>query len=105
VAGRVVVHVDGDLSGENARRVHRTLAGELGDRPEVVILDLTTIGRIDDDGIDTLRSIAELAAVDDIGLYLVAPVNGTVQVRLAAAGSTDMFEMIASVAEAVRRMS
>jgi anti-anti-sigma regulatory factor len=104
-AGVIVVRVAGDFCAEGAARVRRILAGELAGVPEILILDLTEIARIDAEGIDTLYVVAELTADDDIGLCLVAPAKGAVREGLDAAGSTDIFEIFSSVTEALREVS
>jgi anti-anti-sigma factor len=103
--GAIVVRVAGDFCGDGAARVRRILAGELTGVPENLILDLTEVARIDAEGIDTLYVAAELTADEDIGLCLVAPADGVVRAGLAAAGSTEIFEIFTSVTEALRDVS
>ena len=99
--GIIVIRLSGDLCGEGAARVRRTLTSELAGAPTIVILDLTQIARIDADGIDTLHVAAELTADEDIGLGLVAPEAGAVRAGLGGAGATNPFEIFASVSEAL----
>jgi anti-anti-sigma regulatory factor len=72
-ANTTVVHVAGDLRGDGASSLRRTLAGELTGTPELVVLDLSDIEHINADGIDALHSVAELADEDDIRFCLVVP--------------------------------
>ena len=100
-AGTVVIRVVGDFCGEGAAAVRLTLAGQLTGSPEVLIVDLSEIARIDAVGIDTLHSAAELAAEEDIGLGLVASPEGAVRAALDEADSTDAFEIFSSVSDAL----
>ncbi|KMO74760.1 MULTISPECIES: STAS domain-containing protein [Mycolicibacterium] len=104
-AGTIVVRVAGDICGQGGIRFRRTLVGELTGRPQVLILDLTQITRIDTGGINTLCLAAELTAEEDIGLCLVAPAQGAARAGLEAAKSTDTFEIFSSVTEALRLCS
>jgi anti-anti-sigma regulatory factor len=81
-ANTTVVHVAGDLRGDGASSLRRTLAGELTGTPELLVLDLSDIEQIDGDGIDALHSVAELADEDDIRLCLVILPKGAVRACL-----------------------
>lgn len=100
--GRIVVRVAGDLSGEDATAVRRTLAGELVGSPAVLVVDLRTVTRIDVNGIDTLLTVAELAAGEDILLCLVMSPAGPVAAALEAAGSSETFEIFSTISDALR---
>ena len=100
--GIIVIRLSGDLCGDGAARVRRTLASELAGAPRIVLLDLTPVARIDADGIDALHVATELTADEDIGLGLVAPAMGVVRAGLDAVDATDTFEIFTSVSEALR---
>jgi anti-anti-sigma regulatory factor len=104
-AGTIVLRVAGDICGQGGIRLRRTLVGELTGCPQMLILDLTQITRIDAGGINTLHLAAELTAEEDIGLCLVAPAQGAVRAGLEAAKSTEIFEIFSSVTEALRLCS
>ena len=69
----------GDLRGDGATGLRRTLAGELTGTPEIVILDLSHVEHIDADGVDALQSIAGLASEEGIRFCLVVPPNGALR--------------------------
>jgi anti-sigma B factor antagonist len=54
--GNNVVRVSGDLSGDAAPTLHRTLTEELTRSPTQLAVDLRGVGRIDNDGVDVLVS-------------------------------------------------
>lgn len=101
--GTIMIRVTGDICGDGADRLRRTVADELTDSTDIVVLDLRQVTRIDARGIDTLHSAAELTGEEDIGLCLVAPAGGAVTTGLAAVKSVDVFEIYSSVTEALRR--
>jgi anti-anti-sigma regulatory factor len=101
-ARTTVVHVAGDLRGDGAASLRRTLAGELTGTPELLVLDLSDIEQIDVDGIDALDAIAELAAMDDIRFCLVFPPKGVERRRLNLVELSKRFETFSSVDEVLQ---
>jgi anti-anti-sigma regulatory factor len=101
-ANTTVVHVAGDLRGDGASSLRRTLAGQLTGTPELLVIDLSDIEQIDADGIDALHSVAELADEDDIRFCLVVPPKGAVRTRLKVAEVTKTFQTFSSITEALQ---
>jgi anti-anti-sigma regulatory factor len=101
-ANTTVVHVAGDLRGDGAASLRRTLAGELTGTPELLVLDLSDIEQIDTDGIDAVHSIAELADEDDIRFCLVIPPKGAVRDCLKVVEVTKTFQTFSSITEALQ---
>jgi anti-anti-sigma factor len=101
-ANATVVHVAGDLRGDGAASLRRTLAGELTGTPELLVLDLSDIEQIDADGIDALHSVAELADEDDIRLCLVVLPKGAVRACLQVVELMKTFQTFSSVTEALQ---
>ena len=97
-----VLRVAGDMRGDAAGAVLRTLAGELISPPDVVVLDLCEVSNIDVVGLDVLHTAAGLAAEDDIWFCLVDTPDGAVRVGLDAVGSAKDFEIFSSVTHALR---
>jgi anti-anti-sigma regulatory factor len=97
-----VVKVTGDLRGDGAGSLRRTLAGELTGTPELLVLDLSDIEQIDLDGIDTLDVAAELAAEDDVRFCLVLPPKGIHRHCLNVVELSKRFQTFSSVNEAVQ---
>ena len=100
-AKTTVVQVSGDLRGDGAASLRRTLAGELTGTPELLVLDLSYIEQIDVHGIDTLDVAAELAAEDDIRFCLVFPPKGVRRRRLNVVELSKRFQTFSSVNEAL----
>jgi anti-anti-sigma regulatory factor len=100
-ANTTVVHAAGDLRGDGAASLRRTLAGELTGTPELLVLDLSDIEQIDADGIDALHSVAALADEDDIRFCLVVPPKGAVRACLKVVEVTKTFQTFASITEAL----
>jgi anti-anti-sigma regulatory factor len=101
-ANTTVVHVAGDLRGDGASSLRRTLAGELTGTPELLVLELSDIEQIDGDGIDALHSVAELAAEDDIRLCLVILPKSAVRACLKVVELMKAFPTFFSVTEALQ---
>lgn len=101
-ARTTVVQVAGDLRGDGAASLRRTLAGELAGTPELLVLDLSDIEQIDVDGIDALDAIVELAAKDDIRFCLVFPPKGVDRRRLNVVELSKRFQTFSSVNEALQ---
>jgi anti-anti-sigma regulatory factor len=101
-ANTTVVHVAGDLRGDGASSLRRTLAGQLTGTPEQLVIDLSDIEQIDADGIEALHSVAELADEDDIRFCLVVPPKGAGRTRLKVAEVTKTFQTFSSITEALQ---
>lgn len=101
---RVVVRVSGSLDGDMDADMRQHLTEQLMGRPDVLVLDLSEVSRIDADALGTLIVAAALAGEPDIGFCLVAPQGGPVRAALAAAGATEVFEIFASVDQALREV-
>jgi anti-anti-sigma regulatory factor len=101
-ANTTVVHAAGDLRGDGAASLRRTLAGELTGTPELLVLDLSDIEQIDADGIDALSLVAGLADEDDIRFCVVVPPKGAVRVCLKVVEVTTTFQTFASITEALQ---
>ena len=99
-AHTTVVHVAGDLRGDGAASMRRSLAGELTGTPELLVLDLSSLEQIDDDGVDALRAIAQLAAEDGIRFCLVVPPN--VPACLKVGDLTKTLKTFSSITEALQ---
>jgi anti-anti-sigma regulatory factor len=99
-ANTTVVKVAGDLRGDGAASMRRTLAGELTGTPELLVLDLSGLEEIDADGVDALRAIAELAEEDGIRFCLVVPPNAPACQNVG--DLTKTFETSSSVTEALQ---
>ena len=97
-----VIRVAGEMCGDAAGAVLRTLAGELIGSRDVLVLDLCAVSDIDVDGLDALHTAAGLAAEEDIGFCLVDAPNGAVRARLGAQQSAEAFEIFSSVNDALR---
>jgi len=98
--GNNVVRVSGDLTGEAAPTLHRTLTEELTRSPTQLAVDLRGVERIENAGVDALVSAAALAARSAISFVLVATGTGPVVAALAAADVRQLFEIFASVQDA-----
>lgn len=98
--GNNVVRVSGDLTGDAAPTLRRTLTEELTESPTQLAVDLRGVGRIDNAGVDALESAAALAARSAISFALVATGTGPVVAALAAADVRQLFEIFASVQDA-----
>jgi anti-anti-sigma regulatory factor len=101
-AKTTVVQVAGDLRGDGAASLRRTLAGELTGTPELLVLDLSDIEQIDVHGIDALEAAAELAAEDDIRFCLVFPPERVHPRRLNLVELSKRFQTFSSVNEALQ---
>lgn len=97
-----MVRPHGDLRGDGATSLQRTLAGELTGTPEVLVLDLSGVQQMDADGVGALHSIAELADEDDIRFCLVVPPKGALQTCPKVVESTTQFLTFASISEALQ---
>jgi anti-anti-sigma regulatory factor len=101
-AKTTVVRVVGDLRGDGASSLRRTLAGELTGTPELLVLDISDVEQIDADAIDTVHSVAELADEDGIRFCLVVGARGAVPGCMNVAELTMTFEAFSSVTEALQ---
>ena len=101
-ANSTVVHVCGDLRGDGAASLRRTLAGQLTGTPELLVINLSNTVEIDSDGIDALRSVAELADEDDIRFSLVVPPNCAVRTCPKLVELTKTFQTFSSITEALQ---
>lgn len=97
-----MIRPHGDLRGDGATSLQRTLAGELTGTPEVLVLDLSGVAQMDADGIGALHSIAELADEDGIRFCLVVPSRGALRTCPQVVESTTMFQTFASISEALQ---
>jgi anti-anti-sigma regulatory factor len=100
-AKATVVRPTGDLRGDGAMSLQRTLAGELTGTPELLVLDLSDVEQIDADGIDAQHSIAELADEDEIRFCLVVPPKGALRTCLKVVELKEMFQTFSSITEAL----
>jgi anti-anti-sigma regulatory factor len=100
-ANASIIRPIGDLRGDGATSLQRTLAGELAGTPELLVLDLSDVEQIDD-GIDALYSIAKLAGEDDIQFCLVVPPKGALRTCLKIVELTKMFQTFSSITEALQ---
>jgi anti-anti-sigma regulatory factor len=100
-ANITVVRIAGDLRGDGASSLRRTLSGELTGTPELLVLDLSDIEQIDADGIDTLHSVAELADEDDIRFCLVISPKGSFRAGPKVVELTKTFQTFSSITEAL----
>ena len=96
-----VVSPAGDLRGDGAMGLRRTLAGELTGTPEVIVLNLSDLEQIDADGIDALTSIAESADEEGIRFCLVVPPTCAVRTCRKVAEVTTVFPTFSSITEAL----
>jgi anti-anti-sigma regulatory factor len=101
-ANTTVVHVCGDLRGDGAASLRRTLAGQLTGTPELLVINLSNTVEIDSDGIDALHSVAELADEDDIRFSLVVPPNAAVRTCPKLVELTKTFQTFSSITEALQ---
>jgi anti-anti-sigma regulatory factor len=101
-AARTVVHVVGDLIGHATVGLQQVLIDELSRAPALLIVDLSTITRIDAGGVHALAAAAAVAGESDRALCLVARQAGAVQAALAAENLSELFESFSSVSEAVQ---
>jgi anti-anti-sigma regulatory factor len=101
-AGDTVVHLAGDLIGDAAAAMQQALVDELSWAPAQLIVDLSTITRIDAGAVHALAAVAAVAGEADHAFCLVAAKAGPVQAALAAEQLSELFEVFSSVAEAVR---
>src|ERR1700716_1274539 len=76
-AGDIVVYLDGDLIGDAAAATQRALIDELSRAPAQLIVDLSTIRRIDAGGVHALA--AAVAGEADRAFCLVVGKSGPVQ--------------------------
>jgi anti-anti-sigma regulatory factor len=101
-ANTTVVHVCGDLRGDAAASLRRTLAGQLTGTPELLVINLSNTVEIDSEGIDALHSVAELADEDDIRFCLVVPPEGAVRTCPKLVELTGTFQTFSSITEALQ---
>jgi anti-anti-sigma regulatory factor len=101
-AGHIVVYLDGDLIGDAAVATQRALIDELSRAPAQLIVDLSTIRRIDAGGVHALAAAAAVAGEADRAFGLVVGKSGPVQAALGAEQLSELFEIFSSVSEAVQ---
>jgi anti-anti-sigma regulatory factor len=82
--------------------MQRIVSRELMRPPELLVVDLSGITRIDTDGVNALASAAVIAGESDIAFCLVDTKGGPVQSALEEAKLTELFEVFPSVGEARR---
>ncbi|BBZ28865.1 hypothetical protein MMAD_31600 [Mycolicibacterium madagascariense] len=97
-----VISPNGDLRGEGATALQRTLAGELTGTPDVMVLDMSDLEQLDGDGIAALTSIAELAAAEGIRFCLVVPPQSALSTHPQVATLMETFPTFGSVADALQ---
>ena len=100
--GDTVVHLIGDLIGDAAAAMQRTLIDQLSRAPTRLIVNLSAVSRIDASGVGALASAAAVAGEADLAFCLVDGEAGCVHAALAAEQVTDLFEIFTSVREAVQ---
>lgn len=86
---------------ETAGRLKKTVFTLFATMPRLVVLDLSRLTVLEPVGVDVLVNVAEWAGVSDIGLCLLV-VAEPIRHELAMAGVLDLFEVQATVEEAVR---
>jgi anti-anti-sigma regulatory factor len=101
-AGNTVVHLVGDLIGDAPAAMQQALMDELSRAPAQLIVDLSTITRIDACAVHALAAAAAVAGESDLAFCLVAGEAGPVQAALAAEQLSELFEIFSSVSEAVQ---
>ncbi|OAN41854.1 STAS domain-containing protein [Mycolicibacterium iranicum] len=101
-AGETVVHLSGNVVGEAAGEMHRTLVDQLSRAPSRLIVDLSAVARIDARGVDALAGAAAVAGEADHAFCLVDREAGRVHAALTAKRVTDLFEIFSSVSEALQ---
>jgi anti-anti-sigma regulatory factor len=101
-AGNTVVHLGGDLIGDAPAATQRALIDELSRAPAQLIVDLSTITRIDAGGLHALAAAAAVAGESDLAFCLVTGKAGPVQAALAAEQLSELFEIFSSVSEAMQ---
>jgi anti-anti-sigma regulatory factor len=101
--GPTVVRLDGELiGGAAAAAMQQDLIGELSRAPAQLIVDLSAITSIDANSVRALAAAAVVAGESDDAFCLVTGKAGPVQAALAAAELTELFEIFASVSEAMQ---
>jgi anti-anti-sigma regulatory factor len=100
--GNTVVRLGGDLIGDATAAMRQALIDELSRAPAQLIVDLSTITRIDAGGVHALAAVAAVAGESDHAFCLVAGEAGPVQAALAAEQLSELFEIFSSVSEAVQ---
>ena len=98
--GNTVVHLGGDLVGD-ASPIRQTLIEELSRAPGQLVVDLSSVTRIDAAGVHALAAAAAVAGESDRAFCLVAEKAGPVHAALAAERLSELFEIFSSVSEAV----
>lgn len=98
---RILIRVMGDVDGDSSTNVRERLIEQLTWTPDVILVDLSGVTRIDADGVEGLIAAAALAGEPDIGLFLVAPPGGAVQTALATAEVTELFEIFSTLSQAL----
>jgi anti-anti-sigma factor len=99
--GDTVVDLVGDLIGDAAAAMRQALIDELSREPAQLIVDLSTVARIDAGAVRALAAAAAVAGESDRAFCLVTAKAGPVQAALAAAQLSELFEVFSSVNEAV----
>jgi anti-anti-sigma regulatory factor len=101
-ADTAVVQVSGEVIGNAVGEMQRTTHDELTRSPAQLIIDLSTVTRIEDGAIDVLVSAAGIAGEADISFCLVDPGGNPVADALVTAMMTELFEVFATVDDAMR---
>jgi anti-anti-sigma regulatory factor len=100
-----VVNVVGALRDEVTAELRRSVVSGLRDSQEVLVLDLSAVTDIDDDGVDVLETAAAMAGEKDIFFCLVLPPESPVLTALGEAELSALFEVFYSVTEALKKAS
>ena len=101
-SGTTIVDVVGAVRGQGATALRQRLNEEVIGSAQRIIVELSEVTLIDGQGIDALRSGAEIAGETDVGFCLVAPAHGPVTQAFAAARVSELFETFASIGAALQ---
>lgn len=101
----IVVQVDGELSGDGAAAMQRTVGDQLSSAPAQLIVDLSAVTSIDTIGVNALISAAGIAGEDDISFCLIDPGGNPIAAALGEAEMTDLFEVFATIFDALQAHS
>ncbi|MCV7420583.1 STAS domain-containing protein [Mycobacterium yunnanensis] len=97
---RIVV-ASGDMNGTESSILRRRLADELDGEPTRLVLELSRVTSVGSAFIDVLTDASATAGEADISFCLVAPPNGPVVDALTAAALDELFEISATLSEAL----
>lgn len=91
---RIVITVRGALDTSTAPELERITSDNLTARPDVLVLDLTGVERLDPTAIDALLRI-QVAVADESVLLRVLP-SDTARTAIEAAGATSRLNVAAA---------